>query len=90
LAIVGLLINGGMVMSEWISVEDRLPEDHILVLVCWSHIDGGGEYDMDYMDEEMWGGWFNRAEHYNIAGGNANEEAPYTHWMPLPEPPEAS
>ena len=72
---------------EWISVEDRLPEDDELVLVFWLNEDGH-YFDMDYIEEKMWGDWFNRAEHLNIAGGNCSEDAPYTHWMPLPEPPK--
>ena len=74
-------------MSEWISVEDRLPEEGLLSLVYWEDEDGFYT-DIDCIEEEVWGDWFNRAEHFNIAGGNCNEEAPYTHWMTLPEPPK--
>ena len=76
--------------SPWIPVSERLPEDHVLVVVLWyeSDSDDSRRIDIDYIEEEMWGDWFNRAEHFNIAGGNCNEEAPYTHWMPLPSPPK--
>ena len=71
---------------EWVSVEDRLPKNHVLVFVFWEEQDEE-RLDIDYIDEEMWGDWFNRAEHVNIAGGNCNEKAPYTHWQPLPPTP---
>lgn len=76
-------------LCEWVSVEDKLPETEDLVLVAWLQ-DGESMLDIDLYHEECWLHWFNRAEHYNIAGGNCNEEAPYTHWMPLPKPPLAA
>jgi hypothetical protein len=75
-------------MSEWISVEDRFPKDDELVIV-WYEADGHSHVSFDYRDEDLWGDWFNGAEHANIAGGCVPEDAPYTHWMPLPEPPNA-
>lgn len=74
-------------MSGWISIKDRLPENYILVVVGW-HEEGEERIDIDYIEEGMWGNWFDRAEHMNIAGGNCNEEAPYTQWMPLPPLPQ--
>ena len=60
-------------MSEWISVEDRLPEDAYFVLafedtglmrvVCF--YDNRWEDNLDYVIEGV------------------------THWMPLPKPPES-
>jgi hypothetical protein len=73
--------------SEWIGVDDRLPEESELVLVVWHDEEGDYRIDIDYIEEEMWGDWFNRAEHMNIAGGNCPEEAPYTHWQEIPTPP---
>ena len=62
-------------MSEWISVNDRLPEGYKDVLVCYKNAVG---YRIDitfYCDQCEYGdGWFLPV---NI-----------THWMPLPEPPE--
>lgn len=63
-------------MSEWISVKDRLPEDHVAVLVfdsvcrniykAWMSHDLGEWFSEEYLPDFL-----------NI-----------THWMPLPEPPE--
>ena len=74
-------------MSDWISVEDRLPEEGP-VLVRWvgeffGHEDPRtdvGYYDdpADYDDPDDGQGWlFWRHE----------QEIKVTHWMPLPEPP---
>jgi len=59
-------------MSEWVSVEDRLPEGDrtVLVLVWAGHFEIGtwtGEYW--YCDRDV-------ERLYRV-----------THWMPLPEPP---
>ena len=59
-------------MSEWISVDDRVPDDHGMFLVCTSSgfitING---YSID-------DGW-----HWDV-----EKPSLVTHWMPLPEPPE--
>lgn len=62
-------------MSEWISVKDRLPEDHVAVLVfdsvcrniykAWMSHDLGEWFSEEYLPDFL-----------NI-----------THWMPLPNPP---
>lgn len=61
---------------EWISVEDRLPENEQMVLT----IDTVGEMQVCFY-ETAWEGIFQQfhglVKIYNI-----------THWMPLPEPPE--
>jgi hypothetical protein len=83
-------------MSEWISVEDRLPKDRQRVLVCFIddvhrktwHFDNGacqvatfGDYYGDH--------------HFSLDCESVNgylklnlEQASVTHWMPLPEPPK--
>ena len=61
-------------MSEWISVKDRLPEPFKDCLVYDDlGIGGGSWYPI--------GGW--------ILWGSDEDNAPVTHWMSLPEPPEA-
>lgn len=64
-------------MNEWISVEDRLPEndDHVLAATQNKR----GEYNIvkAYYHHGL-GCW--------AAGMNSN----VTHWMPLPDPPERS
>ena len=58
-------------MSEWIDVNDRLPEDNREVLICspWQTIDIGCRYN---------GEW--SCENYNCEDGDV------VAWMPLPEP----
>ena len=70
--------------SEWISIEDRLPENHTPVLIKERWEDDIG---IAYLLEHEW-----QEQHINhVCTGNAtcNFEVPeVTHWMPLPEPPE--
>jgi hypothetical protein len=61
--------------TEWISVDERLPEPHKLVLCIWERVDDGWNYGFArYQREDVW--------------YVSNEGMPrVTHWMPLPEPP---
>lgn len=62
--------------GEWISVEDRLPEDSAEVnLFTRSRIVGSGYYDK----------YTKRWVQYHAGGAIY---ADVTHWMPLPEPPK--
>lgn len=62
---------------EWISVEDRLPEDGTRNLVTrYDFVTNTPFYDLLWLDN---GEWWNR----QYAGDYA-----VTHWMPLPEPPK--
>ena len=67
--------------TRWIPVTERLPEEDRLVL--W------------YRPEERWPvttGRFERPNHVDEGGDLCVpfSEGRYTHWMPLPEPPEAN
>ena len=68
-------------MSEWISVEDRLPPPEVEVL-WWNktaHQAGVSNWKyMSYCDDTTieWGD-----------AGNVSIKN-FTHWMPLPKPPE--
>lgn len=72
-------------MSEWISVEDRLPEigDSVLVFFLWN---GLGMTNVPCMESAVYQGTL------GFVGGGLEhfiELSPpnVTHWMPLPEPP---
>jgi hypothetical protein len=75
-------------MSEWISVKDRLPKHYNNVLVC--NASGQNELSVDerepviaYFDDEC--GWSSLAWwNYDLYGIPT-----VTHWMSLPETPEA-
>lgn len=59
---------------RWISVEERLPEEAVRVLVRLSGIKppiGFPRMDTDRVVDGRWMRWFDLV----------------THWMPLPEPP---
>ncbi len=69
--------------SEWISVEDGLPEDGEYVL-CWYTDEGGNSWHTVGKVEEDTERWILDIE------GAYDFERTVTHWMPLPEPPEKS
>ncbi|MBG6289481.1 DUF551 domain-containing protein [Pseudomonas nitroreducens] len=91
-------------MSEWIRCSEQMPEPGVLVMVYSPPQPGdypdSVRIDFDVIDPESDGDyWVNHGEHYEhwccIAKGGddiewrgPSEKAPYTHWMPLPEPPE--
>ena len=59
--------------NNWISVEDRLPDDQEEVLVCTRSKNGYRNIDKGYWSIDRF-----------IHRGRAE----VTHWMPLPEPPK--
>ena len=63
--------------QEWISVNDRLPEDESDVLAYSRNGEEGRIYPANYAK----GVWFDC-----IFASSANDTT--THWMPLPEPPK--
>jgi len=67
-------------MSEWISVEDQLPEEGVVILVYDGYGTHGVQYTLattSYSNACMSG-----EEHSEALRG-------ITHWMPLPQPPES-
>lgn len=61
--------------SEWISVDERLPETNKKVLVCYSN----GSMDIaKYIRADGLEFWFEET----------NFTKTITHWMPLPKPPK--
>lgn len=62
-------------MSDWINVSDRLPDDV--------------GYSVDYLvclenGDKLVAAWM------NIGGWDFDPESPITHWMPIPELPNAN
>lgn len=67
-------------MSEWISVEDRLPEEAQEVL-CFRGTDIGALMDVyTYIGDNKWEDSYENWNYGDLEG--------ITHWMPLPEPPK--
>ena len=63
------------VVQEWISVDDRLPEngkEGVLIALRW------GEVDIGWCEDGRW-----RSEFVN-----KYEDGEVTHWMPIPQPPK--
>ena len=71
------LIAHGVTMQEWVSVEDRLPEEKVNCIVHYKHAycdnDGYWAIGMCFYDGEK----FQFAPGYKV-----------THWMPIPRPPK--
>jgi len=59
-------------MMEWISVEDKMPEEGLLVVTISDHGDTKSLYTEYYAGNRFWSKAFNNV----------------TYWMPLPSPPE--
>ena len=71
------LIANGVTVQEWISVDDRFPEEKANCIVYYQHAycDNDGYWEI--------GICFNDGEKFQI-----NPAYKVTHWMPLPEPPK--
>ena len=57
---------------EWISVNDDLPEEGLVVVICGANFG----VSLGSLDTDVW-----------VATG-LTPKGPITHWMPLPNPPE--
>ena len=64
-------------VPRWISVEERLPEKGVFVVVYYGNFIG------NLMDVYMWDG-----ECWRSSTGYLEDAENITHWMPLPEPPK--
>lgn len=67
-------------MSEWISVEDRLPEPNVAVLICEEGSVREAWRETSTYATAKWRGmpvWQNGEQCFHP-----------THWMPMPEPPK--
>ena len=82
------LISNGVTVQEWISVDDRLPEedDNYIVTACDEGCSAGEGiwYSTVVVVAEYYKGswtWYDGGREYSLEGI-------VTHWMPMPEPPE--
>ena len=71
------LIDHGVTVQEWISVDDRLPEEKANCIVYYQH---------SYCDND--GYWAIGMCFYDGEKFQLNPAYKVTHWMPLPEPPK--
>lgn len=67
-------------MAEWISVKDRLPDEHTTVLFYCGNLQKGF-CELDVTKNRVTG-WFLSWD------GTRFSPSEVTHWMPLPEPPK--
>lgn len=89
-------------MGDWIRCSDRLPEPGVTVLVYTPpqscDLPGDIRINFDWIDAESDNPqlWYQHSEQYeyfcHVATSESrfgpSEIAPYTHWQPLPAPPE--
>ena len=71
------LYNAGYHKQEWISVEDRSPEEKVNCLIHYKHA---------YCDND--GYWSIGVSFYDGHEFHIGLEYKVTHWMPLPEAPK--
>lgn len=79
------LINNPSIISRWISVKDRLPEDGVRVLVSANSKSDDPVVAVTHYTHSLYGfnikGWVEPWQYFFF-------EHEITHWMPLPEPPK--
>lgn len=69
------IYNAGYRKQEWISVEERLPDDHQIVVCMMKK----GDFRVLEWDYPRWA-WVDETVYWN--------ERDVTHWMPLPSAPK--
>ena len=87
------LIAHGVTVQEWISVDDRLPEDSGYYLVVYrDKYNGSISIDFDMYVKCNVGEWWESEFACDITKqflwATRLQEQEVTHWMPLPEPPK--
>ena len=87
------LLANGVTVQEWISVEDRLPEDSGYYLVVYRDKYNGSisiAFDMYVKCNvgEWWESEFACDITKQFLWAAKLQEQEVTHWMPLPEPPK--
>ena len=86
------LIANGVTVQEWISVDDRLPDDEQEVLVIAHGWGGRLVYVGSHKRVEAQKSWLtgitNKSSEWSLWGWCYLKEPMVTHWMPLPQPPK--
>ena len=75
--IADFLIHSGVTVQEWISVDERLPEEKVNCIVHYKHA---------YCDNDDY--WAIGICFYNGEKFQTDWSYKVTHWMPLPKPPK--
>lgn len=76
-AVADYLLDSGVTVQEWISVDDRLPEEKADCIVYYQHA---------YCDND--GYWAIGMCFYDGEKFQLNPAYKVTHWMPIPQPPK--
>ena len=88
--VVDFMMANGVTVQEWISVDDRLPEETGRYLAVKKRIApdelGGNRTDIVILRFFVDDGFRMPTHIPDWINGEINEEV--THWMPLPEPPK--
>ena len=92
LKLIDYLISNGVTVQEWISVNDRLPDDEQEVLVIAHGWGGRLVYVGSHKRVEAQKSWLtgitNKSSEWSLWGWSYLKEPMVTHWMPLPNPPK--
>ena len=75
--IADYLISNGATVNEWVSVDDRLPEEKVNCIVHYRHA---------YCDNDDY--WAIGVCFYDGEKFQLNPAYKVTHWMPMPERPK--
>ena len=76
--IADTLLDNGVTVQEWVSVDDRLPESGVSVLArCFYH--GKWTTLVCHTSKENAGQWYT---------DEVCQWVKVTHWMPIPQPPK--
>ena len=82
--------------GTWISVKDRLPDTSDTVIVYTppqpDDYPDSMRIDFDRYEDGTWSSHADQYDHYIMIGGpdlgpGPGQDAPYTHWMPMPKRP---
>ena len=90
--VASYLMSHGVTVQEWISVNDRLPDDEQEVLVIAHGWDGRLVYVGSHKRVEAQKSWLtgitNKSSEWSLWGWSYLKEPMVTHWMPIPQPPK--